>query len=99
MSEKYGIKETKEALIGAIVLGVFVAERLRDGADLDDAKVLGEKLLLDSAFRKKLQDAVDGMDMIDEEVDDLSLQEGIELAGLIPEALKILKAGSTKSDA
>jgi hypothetical protein len=76
--EQKGVKETKEALVGAIKLGKFVAERLKDGAGFDDAMALGTKLL-NPEFRKMVNEAVQGADQIPAEAKDLSLDEGAEL--------------------
>ena len=88
--EKAGIKETKEAVLGLVVLGAFVAERLKDGAGMDDLSALVLKLL-DADFKAKLEAAVTGMNKIGEEVSDISLSEAIELIGLLPEILEVFK--------
>jgi hypothetical protein len=87
MADQMDVKETKEAVVAAIKLGKFVAERLKDGAGLDDAMALGQKLL-DPAFRQMVTDAVQGADKIPAEIKDLSLAEGLELIEAIAEAVK-----------
>lgn len=88
MSKEHGIKETKEALVALAALGAFVAKRLKDGADWGDAVALGKKLIEDADFREKVEAGVQGMDMVDGEIKDLSLEEGLELAKIIPQILE-----------
>lgn len=91
MPEVVGIKETKEALIGAMVLGVFVAARLKDGAQLDDALALGQKFVGDAEFKAKVMAAIEGIDKVPAEVKDISFAEILELAQVMPELLAAIK--------
>ena len=84
--DQHGIKETKEAILALVVLGKFVADRLKDGAGFDDALALGQKLS-DQEFKAKVLAGVDGIDKIPAEVKDISLVEVFELAKLIPDIL------------
>lgn len=87
--EAQGIKETKEALLALVLLGKFVADRAKDGLAIDDAVALAQKLS-DPAFVDVLKAAVEGVDKVAAEVKDLSFAEVLELAGVLPEILKIL---------
>lgn len=75
-----GIKETKEAALGAIALGFYVAKLAKDGLQLSDVGAFLDKLKSDPVFDQKIKDAYDGVDQIGEEITDLSLAEGLELA-------------------
>lgn len=90
--EKHGIKETKEALLAMFVLGKFIAERAKDGVDLNDAMALFTKLVADPDFKGKLDAGVKGYEQIGNELGDVSFAEGLELAGVLLEMLKELKA-------
>lgn len=92
MAEVKGIKETKEAILALVVLGKVVAGLAKDGLKLDDAVALGAKFASDEAFKKAVLDGVNGIDQVPEEIKDLSLAEGLELAGVIPQILEALKA-------
>ena len=80
------VKETKEAILALVVLGKFVADRLKDGADIGDALALGQKLT-DEAFKSKVMAGVDGLDKVALELKDLKFAEVFELAQIIPEIL------------
>ena len=86
------IKETKEAIIALTLLGKFVADRAKDGLQLDDAVALAAKLASDPDFLAKVKLGIDGAEKIPAEIKDMSFAEVLELAGLIPEMLTILKA-------
>lgn len=88
MAEVVGIKETQEAILALIILGKFVAERLKDGAGMDDAIALAQKLF-DEEFKAKVMAGVDGIDMVPAEVKDMSIAEMLELAKIIPEIMAI----------
>lgn len=92
MAGKHGVKETKEAILALVALGNFVAMRLKDGAQLDDARALGEKLLLDSAFKAKIMAGIDGRELIKNEVSEIDLADALELAKVFPDILKELGA-------
>lgn len=85
-AEKKGIKETKEVLVGALALGLFVRNRLKDGADLGDASALGQKLLLDEKFGQLMKDAAKDIDQVDDEIKDISWSEGTELVSAVTAA-------------
>ena len=90
MAEKHGVKETKEALMAVMLVGAFVTERLKDGVDLSDLGAMLEKLK-DDEFKNIVDAGIKGSDQIGEEIGDLSLAEGLELASaLIPELLTML---------
>lgn len=73
--EKHGIKETLEVLDFANLLAVKMIAALKDGAQLDDLK-----LLLDAELHAKGKAALDGFAIVKEELKDVSLDEAPELA-------------------
>lgn len=89
MAEVKGIQETKEAILALVVLGKFVADRLKDGIGMDDAMALGQKLL-DESFKAKVMAGINGADQVPAEIKDISMVEMLELAKLIPDILKEL---------
>lgn len=93
MSDVLGIKETKEAAIGIIALGGFIAKEIKAkksiGQDMMDLFVAMQS---DPEFRSKLEAAVNGLELVPSEIGNMSIQEGIELAGaIVPEVIKALK--------
>lgn len=92
MSGTFGTKETREAILALVLLGKFVAERLKDGVQLDDAVALGEKLIADAAFKDKVLAGVQGADAIPKEVTELDTADILELCKVIPEILTELSA-------
>lgn len=100
--EKHGIKETKEALKGALKLTVFITKRLKDGADLQDAMALYTKWQSDPEFKKCLQDAYTDISKVGDEINDLSIAEAIELGSLliedVPALIDALKGEQASGD-
>ena len=92
---KLGIKETKEALIGANKLSVLMMRRLKDGVGIDDAFAIYDKLKTDTEFRQALVDAYQGIEKVPAEVKDLDLNEAVELIGVqvsyVPKMIEALK--------
>lgn len=85
-----GIKETREAIIGVVALGVYIVSRAKDGFNMDDAADFAQKLLLDKEFAEKIQAAVDGIDNVPGEIKDLNFVEVLQLASVIPEIVNML---------
>lgn len=92
MGGQYGVKETKEALIAITALGAFVAARLKDGAQLNDAVALAEKLMSDEAFKAKVSAGVEGLDKAVLELKELDLQDGLELLKVVPDLIAEVQA-------
>ncbi len=93
MSDVKGIKETKEAAIGIIALGGFIAKEIKAkkaiGQDMMDLFI---ELQTNPEFRSKLEAALTGLDQVPAEVGELTVAEGLQLAEIvIPELIKILK--------
>jgi hypothetical protein len=90
-----GIKEAKEAIIGVNELAIFIASRLKDGVGVDDVMAVWEKLKDDEEFKTKIVAAYEGISLVPEEIKDMSLQEGLELAVIqvsyVPQLLAAIK--------
>lgn len=74
-----GIKETRElilALLGPKGLAVLLTKVFKDGFQTSDLVEILTKLSLDPIFRE----AISGIQKLPEEIKDLDLSEGIELA-------------------
>lgn len=88
-AEKLGVKETKEAIVGLVMLGVELAKLAKDGVDLSDAVALVAKSQ-DEEFRKIIVTAAQGIERVPAEIKDLTLAEIVEIAQVIPVVLSIL---------
>lgn len=75
-----GIKETKEALIGVNEVAVLIASKFKDGVQFGDFAAFWEAFKNDAEFKAKMEAAYMGYQAIPEEVKDLDIGEGIELA-------------------
>lgn len=93
MSEEIGVKETKEALVGLIVLGAAVqraAKKAKADGKIDwaDAPIVIE-LASDQGLKKAVTDAVEGAEKIPAEIKDLSVVEGIEVVQAVIQAVQV----------
>lgn len=95
MGGVHGVKETKEGLIAIVALGAFVAARLKDGAQLDDAVAVAQKLVSDEAFKTKVQSGVDGLDKAVLEIKELDLADGLEILKVVPDLIAEVQAAQT----
>lgn len=89
-NKKHGILETKQAMQAIYLVGLFVVERAKDGVDLNDAMALAAKFM-DPSFRDVVINGVQGADMIDDEIKDLTFPEFIELAQVVGDLLAMHK--------
>lgn len=88
-----GIKETKELVAGVFAVAALLTERLKDGAQFEDAIAFYTAMATDEAFKTKVIAAYDNAKAIPAEMKDLTMEEGFELAMFIlPEILKIVKS-------
>ena len=89
--EKQGIKELGEAIDAVLEVALVLAKVLKDGLQLDDARVLFVEL----NGNEKIAKALEGREKILAEAKDLDLAEGLELAskllGFIPKMVDCLK--------
>jgi len=79
--EKHGVKESKEVLIGANEVSLVLVRLLKDGFQAgNDLSALVGELVSNEELKKALADAMDKIGKVDDELKDLSLSEGGELA-------------------
>lgn len=90
------VKESKEILLLTKALAVFLAERLKDGAGVDDAIALLSKLALDPAFVVLAAEAWAGASEAGKELADLDGAEIKELGhiavDIVADVISALKA-------
>jgi hypothetical protein len=80
------VLESKEVLVAAVVLGVRIIKKLQKHESL-------LSLLSDEELKALISKAVDGSSKLPEEMKDIDLQGGLELAAaLIPALVAELKA-------
>lgn len=84
------MKETKELLIGLVLLGKLVADRVKDGVQIDDAIAIGEALLKDGEFKTKIEAAYKDADKINDEFKDFDFVKGLSLVQIVPELIAII---------
>lgn len=90
-----GIEESKELLVGVNEVALCLVTRLKDGLQLNDLTAIMQKLLTDEEFKEKLQKAYEDVGDVKDEIKDLSLGEGLELAKLQLEYIpKYMEAAS-----
>lgn len=92
--EKQGIKELKEALIGAQDLAILIIKNLKDGLQLgkDVSAVVGE-LLTNEELKASLTAAAEGVSKVPAELKDIDLNEVLELVMLeVMQVSKIMEA-------
>lgn len=75
-----GVKETKEMLVGANEVSLFMCEKLKDGAQFSDATDFYVKITTDEVFKAKMMAAYDNYQKIPAEIKDIDGGEGVELA-------------------
>lgn len=89
------IKETREVLVAVNELAVFLVERLKDGVGFDDVAAIYDKLKNDEDFKTKMQMAYDNIALVPDEVEDIDIAEGVELATVqlsyVPKYIEALK--------
>lgn len=79
MSEKLGVKETREFLVAVNEITIFLIERFADGVSLEDFAAIYKKITKDEAFISKMAAAYDNYVAIPNEMDDLDLYETLDL--------------------
>jgi hypothetical protein len=85
------MKETKEAVIGILVIGKLVAEVLKDGPQITDAITLFAKLQ-EPEYKAKIDAAIADVNMVKAEIDNAKFTDYLDLfAGILPELKSILE--------
>ena len=95
MTEKIGIKETKEALIGINEFSLLLAKLFKDGAQFTDFAELFSELTSNEDLKAKMKAAWEDIQKIPAEIKDIDLAEGAELGiiqiGYVPKFIEALK--------
>lgn len=85
------MKETKEAVIGILVLGKIIAEVLKDGPQISDAVTLFAKLQ-EPEIKAKVDAALADINLVQGEVEKAKAIDYLELiAGVLPELTSIIE--------
>jgi len=91
-----GIKETKEAVIGAIRVGAVISSVTKDGVQFQDFGAVIAHYNSDPEFKKAVDESYEGFELIPAEVADLDVKEIIELAvsvmAELPKLVESMKA-------
>ncbi len=74
------LKNTKEVLLALVKLGKEIAKASKDGLDIKDVAAIGSKIAMDAEFRNVFVAAFEGAASIPAEVQEISFDEGVELA-------------------
>lgn len=91
MAGLHGVQETKEAILALVVIGKFVADRLKDGVQLDDGMALLAKLV-DEEFKAVVEAGVKGVELVPVEMGEIDLGDVLELAKVIPDVVAKIQA-------
>lgn len=75
-----GVKEVKEALIGVNEIAILVASKFKDGVQFGDFAAFWDAFKNEQEFKDKVEAAYNNFQNIPEEVKDMDISEGIELA-------------------
>ncbi len=75
MSEKKGVKQTKDIVRAVRVLAVAILEEVLDGVSPMDAI----DIAMNSEVRDSVAEAMEGIEKVDEEIGDLSTEEVFEI--------------------
>jgi hypothetical protein len=86
------MKETKEAVLGFIVLAKILAESFKDGVQVADAAVILAKLQ-DPAVMQKIKDAYEQIELVKSEAEDITLNGAFDLLiAILPELKELVVA-------
>lgn len=84
------MKETKEAVIGVLVIGKLVAEVLKDGPQLSDTLQLFARLQAPE-YKAKIDAAIADINLVKSEVDNAKFGDYLDLvAAILPEIKEIV---------
>lgn len=85
------MKETKEAVVGILVIGKLVAEVLKDGPQITDAITLFAKLQ-EPEYKAKIDAAIADINLVKSEVDNAKFVDFLDLfTGILPELKGIIE--------
>ena len=87
------VKETKEVLVGFLALASLLAESFKDGVQVADFAVIMANIAANPELKAKFEAAYADIELVKNEVADISVAEGVELvAAALPELQKLLVA-------
>lgn len=90
-----GVMEVKEALVGVNEVAVLIASKFKDGVQFSDFTAFWDAFRNDADFKAKMEAAYNGYQNIPDEIKDMDLAEGLELAMVqIQYVPKLVKAFS-----
>lgn len=67
------IKETKEAILAAAMIGFYVMDLAKDGITLDDAKAMADRFEKDAEFKQVVNEGVEGSEGIVDEIKQMKI--------------------------
>lgn len=91
MAEAQGIQNTQEVMVALAAIGAKVIGIVGDGVELNDLSKLVE-LAKDDAFLAKIKAAREGIELVDDEIKDISFMEGAQLLMVLPALIAEVKA-------
>jgi hypothetical protein len=87
------MKQSKELVVGFIALSALLAESFKDGVQVADLAAIFAKIQADQELQAKLVAAYQDIELVKEEMKDVSAVEVVEvLAAALPEIMKLLQA-------
>lgn len=91
--ENKGVKETKEVMVGFLVIASLMAKHFKDGVQVADFAQIMAKVAADEELKAKIEAAYKDVELVKAEVSDLSMAEGFELvSAALPELMKLVEA-------
>lgn len=91
-----GIKETKEAISGVMLLGALLYKKFSDGVQVKDFTELWDNFKDDTELQKILLDGYNEASLIPAEIKDLDMLEGAQLGmhamGEVAKIIELLAA-------
>lgn len=87
------VKNTKEVVVGFLAIATMLAESFKDGVQVADFAVIMAKIAADADLKAKLEAAYADIELVKNEVADISLVEGLEIVeACVPEIKKLMVA-------
>jgi hypothetical protein len=87
------MKQSKELVVGFIALSALLAESFKDGVQVADLAAIFAKIQADQELQAKLIAAYQDIELVKEELKDVSAVEVVEvLSAALPEIMKLLQA-------
>ncbi len=92
---QYGIKETNDCLLAVNKVGLLIAQKLKDGIQLQDGVDVAEALFKDGEIKSAIAEARKNIEQVPAEIKDIDLMEGMTLAqtqiSFVPQFINVLK--------